>query len=136
MENVQVNVGMSKPFHAILQRIAGSLSRTVEEWILENVSSAVESMQEASEDPSMQGGGYGGVGLAQSGKKLMALARGAKKKGKRPFLSDEEIDDLMDRFYACWERLLGPAMPPRQAIGVGKVIRFPRRAGSESQKGA
>jgi len=134
MENVQVNVGMSKPFHDMLQKIAGS--RTVEEWILENVSSAVESMQEASEDPRMQGGGYGGVGLAQSGKKLMALAHGAKKKGKRPFLSDEEIDDLMDRFYACWQRLLGPAMPPPQAVGEGKMIRFPRRAGSESQKGA
>ena len=125
MENVQVNVGMSKPFHDMLQKIAGS--RTVEEWILENVSSAVESMQEASEDPKMQGGGYGGVGLAQSGKKLMALAHGAKKKGKRSFLSDEEIEDLMDRFYDCWERLLGPAAPPRQAVGECKVIRFSRR---------
>ena len=127
MENVQVNVGMSKPFHDMLQKIAGSRNRTVEEWILENVSSAVESMQEASEDPSMLGRGYGGVGLAQSGKKLMALARGAKKKGKRPFLSDEEIEDLMDRFYDCWERLLGPAAPPRQAVGECKIIRFSRR---------
>jgi hypothetical protein len=133
MENVQVNLSMSKPFHDMLQKIAGS--RTVEEWILENVSSAVESMQEASEDPRMQGSGYGGVVLAQSGKKLMALAIGGKKK-KKPFLTDEEIDDLMDRFYACWQRLLGPAMPPPQAVGEGKVIRFPRRAGSESQKGA
>jgi len=125
MENVQVNVSMSQPFHAILKRIAGS--RTVEEWILENVSSAVESMQEASEDPKMQGGGYGGVILAQSGKKLMALAHGAKKQGKRPFLTDEEIEELMDRFYACWERLLGPAAPPRQAVGECKVIHFSRR---------
>jgi hypothetical protein len=118
MTNVQVMVSMSKPFYGILQKIAADLDETVEFYMLKAAVSFVESVQNASEDPVMQGGGLGKIDCDN---KLLALAMGSKKK-KKPFLTDEEVSDLMDRFRACWERLLTPVDPFRQAEGAGRII--------------
>jgi len=53
---------------------------------------------------------------------LLAIARGSKKQRKRPFLTDEDIEGLEERFSAALGALFRPAASPRQAVGRCQVI--------------